>query len=104
MFCRLMRYRIGSTSVPKPRLPRERSDPMATATPAKGALVVVDMQNDYCNPRGVYPRHGLNCFDMDSVVAATATAVTTCKARMIPVIYLRMARNTHAREFPIEAG
>jgi len=77
---------------------------MATATPAKGALVVVDMQNDYCNARGVYPRHGLNCFDMDSVVPATAAAVATCKARAIPVIYLRMAWNTDARGFPIDAG
>jgi ureidoacrylate peracid hydrolase len=77
---------------------------MATATSAKAALVVVDMQNDYCNARGVYPRHGLNCFDMDSVVPATMAAVTTCKTRAIPVIYLRMAWNTDASGFPIDAG
>jgi ureidoacrylate peracid hydrolase len=77
---------------------------MATATSAKAALVVVDMQNDYCNAGGVYPRHGLNCFDMDSVVPATIAAVTTCKTRAIPVIYLRMAWNTDASGFPIDAG
>ena len=77
---------------------------MATNVPRKGALVVVDMQNDYCNARGVYPRQGLNCFDMNSVVPATVAAVTTCKTRAIPVIYLRMAWNTDAHGFPIDAG
>jgi ureidoacrylate peracid hydrolase len=77
---------------------------MAAKVPGKRALVVVDMQNDYCHARGVYPRHGLNCFDMDSVVQATVAAVTTCKALAIPVIYLRMAWNTDARGFPIDAG
>lgn len=77
---------------------------MANAASAKAALVVVDMQNDYCNAGGVYPRHGLSCFDMESVVPTTAAAVATCKARAIPVIYLRMAWNTDARGFPIDAG
>jgi ureidoacrylate peracid hydrolase len=77
---------------------------MATTVPRKGALVVVDMQNDYCNERGVYPRHGLNCFEMNGVVPATVAAVTTCKTRAIPVIYLRMAWNTDAHGFPIDAG
>jgi ureidoacrylate peracid hydrolase len=77
---------------------------MTTKVLGKRALIVVDMQNDYCHARGVYPRHGLNCFDMDSVVPATIAAVTTCKAREIPVIYLRMAWNTDARGFPIDAG
>lgn len=77
---------------------------MVTKMPAKRALIVVDMQNDYCHARGVYPRHGLNCFDMDSVVPTIVAAVTTCKAHGIPVIYLRMAWNTDARGFPIDAG
>src|SRR6202790_5401867 len=77
---------------------------MPTATSAKDALVVVELQNDYCNAGGVYPRHGLKCFDMDRVVTATAAAVTACKTRAIPVIYLRMAWNTDARGFPIDAG
>jgi ureidoacrylate peracid hydrolase len=71
---------------------------------AKRAFVVVDMQNDYCHTRGVYPRHGLNCFDMDSVVPATVAAVNACKTLAIPVIYLRMAWNTDVHGYPIDAG
>jgi ureidoacrylate peracid hydrolase len=77
---------------------------METTAAGKSALVVVDMQNDYCHSRGVYPRNALKCFDMESVVAATARAVTACKERGIPVIYLRMAWNTDATGFPIDAG
>jgi ureidoacrylate peracid hydrolase len=77
---------------------------MATKTSDKCALVVVDMQNDYCDAAGVYPRNALQCFDMESVVAATAKAVNTCKQRGIPVIYLRMAWNTDASGFPVDAG
>jgi ureidoacrylate peracid hydrolase len=77
---------------------------MATKAADKCALVVVDVQNDYCHSRGVYSRNDLKCFDMQSVIAATAKAVTECKRRGIPVIYLRMAWNTDATGFPIDAG
>jgi ureidoacrylate peracid hydrolase len=62
------------------------------------------MQNDYCHARGVYSRNDLKCFDMQNVVAATTKAATECKRRGIPVIYLRMAWNTDASGFPIDAG
>ncbi len=77
---------------------------MTRNPPGSAALVVVDMQNDYCNPQGVYPRNGLNCFDMGAVVPAAAAAVSISRTREIPVIYLRMAWNTDARGFPIDAG
>jgi ureidoacrylate peracid hydrolase len=77
---------------------------MSTKAADKCALTVVDMQNDYCHSRGVYSRNDLKCFDIQNVVAATAGAVTECKRRGIPVIYLRMAWNTDASGFPIDAG
>ena len=77
---------------------------MSTKDADKCALVVVDMQNDYCHPRGVYSRNDLKCFDIQSVVTATARAVTECKRRGIPVIYLRMAWNTDASGLPVDAG
>ncbi len=70
----------------------------------KEALIVVDMQNDYCHERGAYPRHGLKCFEMDRVLAASVVTVNRFKELGIPVIYLRMAWNTDARGYPIDAG
>ena len=77
---------------------------MSTKDASKCALIVVDMQNDYCHTRGVYSRNDLKCFDIQSVTAATARAVIECKRRGIPVIYLRMAWNTDASGLPIDAG
>lgn len=68
------------------------------------ALVVVDMQNDYCDPRGVYSRNGLRCLDMDRVVPQVVKAVNSCKALRIPVVYLRMAWRVDADGVPVDAG
>src|SRR4030088_1709867 len=104
MSCQSTRHWAGLNAARKPMRRNEGGGMKTPTLPEKTPLVLVDMQNDYCNARGVYPRNGLNCFDMDSVVPATVAAVTACKARAMPVIYLRMAWNTDARGFPIDAG
>ena len=71
---------------------------------SKCVLVVVDMQNDYCHVDGTYSRNGLICFDMESVLRSSITAVETCKSRKIPVIYVRMVWNSDAQGHPIDAG
>jgi ureidoacrylate peracid hydrolase len=70
----------------------------------KAALVVVDLQNDYCHPDGVYPRNELTCFSMSSVVRATASAVRRAKQCSIPVIYLKMTWSTDANGYPVDSG
>ena len=70
----------------------------------KSALVVVDMQNDYCHDAGTYPRNGFKCFDIEHVVNSTVSAVVRCKEQQIPVIYIRMAWNSDAHGYPIDAG
>jgi ureidoacrylate peracid hydrolase len=68
------------------------------------ALIVVDMQNDYCHPQGVYPRHGFSCFSIDDVVVKTVSTVKRCRELGIPVIYLRMVWRTDGRGYPVDAG
>jgi ureidoacrylate peracid hydrolase len=68
------------------------------------AFAVVDMQNDYCHPDGTYPRNGLSCFAMDSVIPAIARFSTACRSKGIPVIHLRMMWNEDANGYPIDAG
>ena len=74
------------------------------AADGKSALVVVDMQNDYCHDGGTYPRNGFKCFDIEHVVELTVSAVVRSKEQQIPVIYIRMAWNSDARGYPIDAG
>jgi ureidoacrylate peracid hydrolase len=68
------------------------------------AFVVVDLQNDYCHPDGVYPRNELTCFSMGGVISATVSAVRRARECNIPVIYLRMLWRTDAHGYPIDAG
>ena len=75
-----------------------------SAVDGKSAFVVVDMQNDYCHDEGTYPRNGLKCFEIEKVVETAANAIEGCKERQIPVVYLRMAWNSDARGYPIDAG
>jgi ureidoacrylate peracid hydrolase len=74
------------------------------AAEGKSALVVVDMQNDYCHDGGTYPRNGFKCFDIERVVQATVGVVARCKEQRIPVIYIRMAWYCDAHGYPIDAG
>jgi ureidoacrylate peracid hydrolase len=76
----------------------------ANGADGKSALVVVDMQNDYCHDAGTYPRNGFKCFDIEHVVDSTVSAVMRCKEQQIPVIYIRMAWNSDAHGYPIDAG
>jgi len=76
----------------------------SNATKGNSALVVVDLQNDYCHDNGTYPRNGFKCFDIERVVQATVSAIARCKEQQIPVIYIRMAWNSDARGYPIDAG
>jgi ureidoacrylate peracid hydrolase len=70
----------------------------------KAAFVVVDLQNDYCHPDGVYPRNALTCFSIDGVISATVSAVRRARQCNIPVIYVRMLWRTDAHGYPIDAG
>jgi ureidoacrylate peracid hydrolase len=71
---------------------------------SKCALVVVDMQNDYCHVDGTYSRNGFTCFDMENILGSSIAAIEMCKSRKIPVIYVRMVWNSDAQGYPIDAG
>src|SRR5829696_8884974 len=77
------------------------TDPLAKQ---KSALVVVDMQNDYCHPDGVYPKNELRCFSINHVIGAIASAVRGAQEQRIPVIYLQMMWNTDPQGYPVDAG
>ena len=77
---------------------------MVEAGLRRTALVVVDMQNDYCHAEGTYARNGFACFDIDAAVQATVRAIGMCKERKIPVVYVRMVWNSDTNGYPIDAG
>lgn len=58
--------------------------------PRSTALVVVDMQNDFCHARGYYGKAGAGIADFQSVIEPVARMVETARSHAIPVIFTRL--------------
>lgn len=54
------------------------------------ALVVIDVQNDYCHPDGVFARAGLRVDDLGALVARINRLVAAARERGEPVIWAKM--------------
>lgn len=55
----------------------------------KAALIVVDVQNDFCHPQGVFGKRG---FDLSRVEASVDTLVAfigECRRHRMPVVFVR---------------
>lgn len=54
------------------------------------AAVIIDVQNDYCHPDGVFARAGLKVDDLHSLIERVNTLVRAARAAGRPVIWVRM--------------
>ena len=55
--------------------------------PKHTALIVVDMQNDFCAPTGLMASNGKDVSRMDDLVHGIHSLVNICVAQSIPVLY-----------------
>ena len=55
--------------------------------PSHTALIVIDMQNDFCAPTGLMARLGKNISHMDTLVDNIHSLVDTCESKHIPIFY-----------------
>jgi len=55
---------------------------------ARSALVVVDMQNDFCHPRGWFGQKGISVKPMRRPIAAIASVLPAWRATGAPVVWL----------------
>lgn len=58
--------------------------------PDQAAVIVVDMQNDFGSPGGMFDRAGIDICGIRSAVAKTARVLDAARAAGIPVVYLQM--------------
>jgi ureidoacrylate peracid hydrolase len=58
--------------------------------PAKAALIVVDMQNDFGSKGGLFDHGGVDITSIQNVVPATARAIAAARMAGMKVIYLKM--------------
>jgi ureidoacrylate peracid hydrolase len=67
--------------------------------PAASALVVVDMQNDFCDPRGlVAARPGVDVARARAIIPAIQRAVRAADEVRVPVLYTKTERPVYGRE------
>jgi ureidoacrylate peracid hydrolase len=55
--------------------------------PSTTALIVIDMQNDFCSPDGLMGRMGKDVSGMDMLVKGIQSLVEVCENKHIPVFY-----------------
>jgi ureidoacrylate peracid hydrolase len=53
------------------------------------AVLVIDMQNGFCDPAGSLPRAGLGLPGADAAIAATAALLDAAEAAQLPIVYTR---------------
>lgn len=68
------------------------------------ALMVVDMQNDYCHPDGVFYKHGLRLEGIDLMTERIIETVLFCRSHKIPVIYAGWVIHCDSDGRPVDAG
>ncbi len=55
--------------------------------PATTALIVIDLQNDFCSPTGLMASLGKNISGMDAMIEQTKHLIATCEQVEIPIFY-----------------
>jgi ureidoacrylate peracid hydrolase len=54
------------------------------------ALIVVDMQNDFCSPEGYYAKQGANVQDFDAVIAPVGRLVARSRQHGATIVFTRL--------------
>jgi ureidoacrylate peracid hydrolase len=58
--------------------------------PDRAAVVVVDMQNDFASPGGMFDRAGIDVRSIQAIVRPTAALLDAARAAGVLVVYLKM--------------
>jgi ureidoacrylate peracid hydrolase len=58
--------------------------------PRRAAVLVIDMQNDFGSPGGMFERAGIDISGIAAAAEATRTVLEAARAAGVPVVYLKM--------------
>jgi len=59
--------------------------------PTRTAVIVVDMQNDFGSPGGMFERAGVDISSIQAIVPNVVAVLSAARGASIPVVYLKMA-------------
>ncbi|HYW93125.1 MAG TPA: cysteine hydrolase [Gammaproteobacteria bacterium] len=72
--------------------------------PGASALVVIDLQNDFCHPEGAYARRGIRYTPpLEQTLANLHRLVGAARAAHVPVFFMRMENSSWADSPPTRA-
>lgn len=60
--------------------------------PKRAALLVVDLQNDFCSPDGVWGQRGYDVSGMPAVIANSKRLIESARAAGVQIIYIQMTK------------
>jgi ureidoacrylate peracid hydrolase len=61
------------------------------------ALIIIDVQNDYCHDNGALNLFGRNVSDIRRIVQPLKELLTNARINRVPVIHVRMANNEYTK-------
>jgi len=83
--------------MPTAKVARAPQDYDALVDPRHTALVIVDMQNDFCHPKGVMGEHGEDLGDFPPTIATIATLLAAARAAGSLVVHIQGTNLAAAR-------
>lgn len=66
-----------------------RPEPLAI-DPQRAALIVIDMQNDFGSPGGMFDRAGVDISGIRQAIEPTKRAIAAARKQSIPIVYVKM--------------
>ena len=78
---------------PHPQLLRSLEE---KTRPGNAALVVIDMQNDFCSPKGMMAREGFDTSPVEAMAARLPRLVDAARAAGVLVVFVRNVYSTEA--------
>ena len=61
-----------------------------TIDPERAALIVIDMQNDFGSPGGMFDRAGVDISGIRQAIDPTKRAIAAARQQGIPIVYVKM--------------
>ena len=58
--------------------------------PQRAALIVIDMQNDFGSPGGMFDRAGIDISGIRRAIEPTKRAIAAARSQAIPIVYVKM--------------
>jgi ureidoacrylate peracid hydrolase len=75
----------------------ERDTLAEIVDPAHTAVLVIDMQNDFCSPRGGAAKAGVDVSMMQEMLPALVGLLRDARAREIPIVFLQVVHAADGR-------